>query len=279
VDKDDHDVVLDPCLPSGTYTLQVAGSTSGPSSTPSPVTGSGVYAELKSKIASTEAKEVFHEQRTLRLGDKVPNFQADSSKGKLDLYEYLGSSWGIFFSHPYDFTPVCTTELSRVAKLKDAWAQRNTKVIALSADTAERHIGWEKDIDECFGGAPDFPIIADPDRKISVLYGMLDQSEIDKKGMPVTVRSVFFLDPQKLVRARIDYPASTGRNFNEIIRVLDSLQLVSQYQCATPVDWNQGGEVVVLPSISDEKANEIFPKGFRKLKPYLRLTPDPQTQK
>jgi alkyl hydroperoxide reductase subunit AhpC len=165
-----------------------------------------------------------------------------------------------------------------VAKLKDAWAKRNTKVLALSVDTTEHHEGWSKDIDECFpGGAPDFPIIADHDRKISVLYGMLDQSEIDGKGLPLTVRSVYVIDPKKLIRAKIDYPASSGRNFNEIIRLLDSLQLVSQYKVATPSDWTPGGEVVVVPTLTDEEANGLFPKGFRKLKPYLRLTADPQT--
>jgi len=242
------------------------------------VTDTGVYMELKTKIASNEAKELFGGQKTLRLGDKVPNFQADSSKGKLDLYEYLGDGWGIFFSHPADFTPVCTTELAAVAKHREGWAKRNTKVLALSVDTAERHSGWEKDIAE-FGGCESFfPIVADPDRKISVAYGMLDQSEIDGKGLPLTVRSVFIIDPKKLIRARIDYPASSGRNFTEIIRMLDSLQLVSQYQVATPSDWVQGGDVVLLPQVKEEQFNELFPKGVKKLKPYLRITPDPQTK-
>jgi len=235
--------------------------------------------ELKTKIASTEAKELFTGQKTLRLGDKVPNFQADSSKGKIDLYEYLGDGWGIFFSHPADFTPVCTTELAAVGKHREGWAKRNTKVLALSVDTAEHHQGWEKDIAEYGGCESFFPIVADPERKISVLYGMLDQSEIDGKGLPLTVRSVFIIDPKKLIRARIDYPASSGRNFSEIIRVLDSLQLVSQYQVATPSDWVQGGDVVLLPSVKEEQFSQLFPKGVKKLKPYLRITPDPQTSK
>jgi len=272
VDHEGYDVVLDQHTAEGNYTLHLSSVSSIPVSGGS---GSGVYMELKPQLKTTESKEVFAAQKVLRLGDSVPNFQADSSKGKIDLYEYLGNSWGILFSHPRDFTPVCTTELSRAAKLKGEWAKRNTKVLGLSVDTAANHEGWAKDIDECFGGTPDFPLVADHDRKISVEYGMLDQSEIDGKGLPLTVRSVFFIDPKKLIRAKIDYPASTGRNFNEIIRVLDSLQLVSQYQVATPSDWQQGGEVVVLATLTDDRANELFPKGFRKLKPYLRLTPDP----
>jgi len=264
-------VVLDKFTPSGEYTLHASGS-----GTPGGTTGSTpVYMELKAKLDTPEAKKVFSEQKILRLGDQVPNFQADTTKGKIDFHEHLGKSWGILFSHPRDFTPVCTTELSRVAKLKEEWAKRNTKVLALSVDTTEHHDGWSKDIEECYGALPDFPIIADNDRKISVLYGMLDQSEIDGKGLPLTVRSVFIIDPQKLIRAKMDYPASTGRNFTEIVRVLDSLQLVSQYQVATPVDWTQGGDVVVLPSLSDDKAKEIF-REFRTLKPYLRLTADPR---
>jgi len=170
---------------------------------------------------------------------------------------------------------VCTTELSRVAKLKAEWAKRNTKVVGLSVDTLARHSEWAKDMDDVFGAHVDYPLLADDDRKISVLYGMLDKSEIDNKGLPLTVRSVFFIDPAKTIRARLDYPASTGRNFDEVLRILDSLLLVSAHLVATPVDWQKGGEVVIHPSVTDERATELFPKGYKKLKMYLRLTPDP----
>jgi len=235
------------------------------------------YSELKAKLTTPGAKEVYGSQATLRLGDPVPDFEADTTIGKIKFHEWLGSSWGILFSHPRDFTPVCTTEIGKMAELQAEWDKRDTKVTVLSVDTVEHHQGWIKDVEDVSppGTKVKFPLIADPDRKLSVLYGMLDQSEIDKEGLPLTVRSVFFIDPKKLVRTKLDYPASTGRNFDEILRILDSLQTVSYHQCATPVNWRRGGEVVVHPSLSDDKAKEVFPKGFKKLTNYLRLTADP----
>jgi len=208
---------------------------------------------------------------SIKLGDIAPNFQSDSSLGNLDFYEFLGNSWGILFSHPADYTPVCTTELGMTSKLKSEFEKRNTKVLALSVDDAEDHRGWIKDINETQNTDVDFPIIADKDKKVSELYDFIHPNA----SVSATVRSLLIIDPEKKVRLIITYPASTGRNFNEIIRVLDSLQLVDSHQVATPVNWNDGEDVIVPPAISTEDARNIFPKGVTEVKPYLRFTPQP----
>jgi len=208
----------------------------------------------------------------LQLGDTVPNFQAQTTQGDIDFYDFLGDSWGVLFSHPKDFTPVCTTELGEVAKLKGEFDARNTKVIGLSVDPLESHLSWEGDIEETQGQAVNFPMIADPDRKVAELYGMIHPKASDT----LTVRSVYVIDPAKKLRLTLTYPASTGRDFKEILRVLDSLQLTDRYQVATPVNWKPGDDVIVATSMSDEDAKVNFPKGFRTLKPYLRLTPNPE---
>lgn len=208
---------------------------------------------------------------SLRLGDTAPDFQADSSAGTINFYDYLGDSWGILFSHPADYTPVCTTELGFTSKLKPEFDKRNTKVLALSVDSAEDHRGWIKDINETQGTEVEFPIIADKDRKISELYGFIHPNA----SATATVRSLLIIDPQKKVRLIITYPASTGRNFDEIFRVLDSLQLVDSEKIATPVNWKDGDDVIVPPTISTEDARKIFPKGVTEVKPYLRYTPQP----
>jgi len=207
----------------------------------------------------------------IRLGDEAPNFIAETTDGKLDLYEYLGDGWGVLFSHPKDFTPVCTTELGAVAKLKDQFAKRNTKVLAVSVDPIESHKGWVNDINETQSTTVNFPIIADPDRTVADLYGMIHPNASDT----VTVRSVFIIGPDKKVKLTLTYPQSTGRNFQEILRVLDSLQLTAGYSVSTPADWKDGDDVIIAPAISDEDAKTKFPKGFKALKPYLRLTPQP----
>jgi alkyl hydroperoxide reductase subunit AhpC len=209
---------------------------------------------------------------SLHIGSIAPNFQQDSTHGPVDLYGYLGSSWGILFSHPKDFTPVCTTELGRAAKLKDEFAKRNVKLLAVSVDDVESHFRWVADIEETQGAGLNFPLLADADRKVSALYDMIHREANDT----LTVRSVFIIDHNKKIRALITYPASTGRNFEEILRVVDSLQLTDDYKVATPADWKDGDEVVIVPSLQD--ANELaqrFPKDFRAVKPYLRLTPQP----
>lgn len=208
---------------------------------------------------------------SIKLGDTAPNFQSDSSLGNLDFYEYLGDSWGILFSHPADYTPVCTTELGMTSKLKSEFENRKTKVLALSVDDAEDHRSWIKDINETQNTNVDFPIIADKDRKVSELYDFIHPNA----SVSATVRSLLIIDPEKKVRLIITYPASTGRNFNEIIRVLDSLQLVDSHKIATPVNWNDGDDVIVPPAISTEDARKIFPKGVTEVKPYLRFTPQP----
>ncbi len=208
---------------------------------------------------------------SIKLGDIAPNFQADSSLGELDFYNFLGDSWGILFSHPADYTPVCTTELGMTSKLKSEFDKRNTKVIALSVDDAEDHRGWIKDINETQNCAVDFPIIADKNKKVSEMYDFIHPNA----SATATVRSLLIIDPEKKVRLIITYPASTGRNFNEILRVLDSLQLTDNYKVATPVNWNDGDDVIVPPAISTEDARGIFPKGVTELKPYLRYTPQP----
>ncbi len=209
---------------------------------------------------------------TLRLGDTAPDFRQDSSAGPILFHEWLGTSWGVLFSHPADFTPVCTTELGLTARLKAEFARRNVKVIALSVDPVESHERWIADIDETQSTHVDFPIIADPDRRVATLYDMIHPNA----SATHTVRSLFVIDPQKRVRLIITYPASTGRNFDEILRVIDSLQLTDNHSVATPGNWKPGEDVVILPSLQDPAVlAEKFPRGFRALKPYLRLTPQP----
>lgn len=209
---------------------------------------------------------------SLRLGDIAPDFERDSSEGRIRLHEWLGDSWGVLFSHPADFTPVCTTELGFTAKLKDQFAQRGVKVLALSVDPVESHLKWIDDINETQDTRVNFPIIADADRKVSELYDLIHPNANDT----LTVRSLFIIDPNKKVRLIITYPASTGRNFNEILRVIDSLQLTDEHKVATPANWEDGDEVVIVPSLKDEEEiKRRFPKGYRAVKPYLRLTPQP----
>ncbi len=209
---------------------------------------------------------------SLRLGDTAPDFQQDSSLGPIRFHEWLGDSWGILFSHPADFTPVCTTELGFTAKLADEFKKRNVKVIALSVDPVESHKRWIEDINETQKTVVNFPIIADADRKVSELYDLIHPNA----STTATVRSLFVIDPQKKVRLTITYPASTGRNFNEILRVVDSLQLTEYHSVATPANWQDGDDVVIVPSITDpEVLKAKFPKGYTAIKPYLRLTPQP----
>jgi alkyl hydroperoxide reductase subunit AhpC len=208
---------------------------------------------------------------SLRIGDEAPNFKAKTSLGDIDFYEYLGDSWGVLFSHPADYTPVCTTELGKTASLKDEFEKRNVKVIALSTDSAESHIGWINDINETQNVEVTFPIIGDEDRKISEAYDMIHPNA----SLTATVRSLFIIGPDKKIKLIISYPASTGRNFQEILRVIDSLQLTAYHSVATPADWQDGEQVVVLPSIKTEDIPAKFPKGFVEVKPYLRLTPQP----
>lgn len=207
----------------------------------------------------------------LRLGDTAPNFTAKTSNGIIDFHEFLGDSWGILFSHPADFTPVCTTELGKTAKLTNEFIARNTKVLALSVDGVDSHHEWIKDINETQDTQVNFPIIADEDRSISELYDMIHPNA----SATLTVRSLFIIAPDKTIKLMITYPASTGRNFQEILRVLDSLQLTANYSVATPADWKHGEDVVVVPAIKTEDIPAKFPKGFKEVKPYLRLTPQP----
>jgi alkyl hydroperoxide reductase subunit AhpC len=208
---------------------------------------------------------------SLKLGDFAPDFTAQTTKGTIHFYEWLGSSWGVLFSHPADFTPVCTTELGTVSKLSDEFEKRNVKTIALSVDGLDSHYGWIEDINETQETKVDFPIIADPDFNISNLYGMIHPNASDK----FTVRSVFVIGPDKKVKLTLTYPASTGRNFDELLRVIDSLQLTANYSVATPANWKHGEEVVITPAISDEVAKDKFPKGFKIIRPYLRVTEQP----
>lgn len=208
---------------------------------------------------------------SIKLGDIAPNFQAETSQGPIDFYEYLGDSWGVLFSHPADFTPVCTTELGQVAKLKKEFDKRNVKVIALSVDPIESHDKWIKDINETQHTEVNFPIIADSDRKVSLLYDMIHPGAAEK----TTVRSVFIIGPDKKVKLTLTYPPSTGRNFSEILRVIDSLQLTAHHSVATPADWKQGEDVVILPSVPDADIPTKFPLGATYIKPYLRTTPQP----
>lgn len=208
---------------------------------------------------------------SLRLGDIAPNFTAKSSLGDLDFYEFLGNSWGILFSHPADYTPVCTTELGRTAALKEEFEKRGVKVLALSVDPVDKHVGWIKDINETQHVSVEFPIIADEDRKVSELYDFIHPNA----SATLTVRSLVIIAPDKTVKLIITYPASTGRNFVEVLRVVDSLQLTANYSVATPANWNQGENVIVVPAISTEDAIKKFPKGVELVKPYLRYTPQP----
>ncbi|MXV50260.1 peroxiredoxin [Pedobacter sp. HMF7647] len=208
---------------------------------------------------------------SLRLGDIAPNFKALTSEGEIDFYDYAGDSWVVLFSHPADYTPVCTTELGRTASLKDEFEKRNVKVLALSVDPIDKHHGWIKDINETQNVEVNFPIIADEDRKIAEAYDMIHPNA----SLTATVRSLFIIAPDKTIKLTITYPASTGRNFQEILRVIDSLQLTANYSVATPADWKEGEDVVVVPAIKTEDIPAKFPKGFREVKPYLRLTPQP----
>ena len=208
----------------------------------------------------------------LRLGDIAPDFTQESTEGKINFHQWLGNSWGVLFSHPKDFTPVCTTELGAVAKLKSEFDKRNVKVIALSVDPVPSHSEWVKDINETQNARMNFPILADADRKVSNLYDMIHPNANDT----LTVRSVFIVDPKKKIRLILTYPASTGRNFAELLRVIDSLQLTDNYSVATPADWQQGGDCVIVPSLTDPAVlKEKFPKGYKEVKPYLRMTPQP----
>ena len=209
---------------------------------------------------------------SLRLGDIAPDFEQDSSEGRIKFHEWLGNSWGVLFSHPADYTPVCTTELGLTAKLKDEFAKRNVKAIALSVDSVESHKGWINDINETQNTSVNFPIIADPDRKVSQLYDMIHPNASET----FTVRSLFVIDPNKKIRLTITYPASTGRNFNEVLRMIDSLQLTDSHSVATPGNWQDGDDVVIVPSLKDEEVlKQKFPKGYKAVRPYLRLTPQP----
>lgn len=210
---------------------------------------------------------------TIRLGDIAPDFTAESSLGKINLYNYLGDGWGILFSHPADFTPVCTTELGTASKFKEEFDKRNVKMLALSVDGVASHHEWIKDINETQHTTVNFPIIADEDKKVSSLYDMIHPNADNN----LTVRSVYIIAPDKTVKLIITYPASTGRNFHELLRVIDSLQLTAYHKVATPANWNHGEDVVVSPSIPTEEARNIFTKGVEEIKPYLRMTPDPST--
>jgi thioredoxin-dependent peroxiredoxin len=216
----------------------------------------------------------------LHLGDEAPDFTAESTEGTIKFHEYLGDSWGVLFSHPKDFTPVCTTELGYMAKIKPEFDKRNVKILGLSVDPLEKHNGWAADIEETQGTAPNYPLIADSDFNVAKLYDMLPAST---SGDPntrtaadnMTVRNVFVIGPDKKVKLILVYPMSTGRNFDEVLRVIDSLQLTANYSVSTPVNWQEGDDVIIAPAISDEDAKAKFPKGWKAVKPYLRLTPQP----
>ncbi len=211
---------------------------------------------------------------SLRLGDIAPNFKAKTTEGEIDFYEFLGDNWGILFSHPADYTPVCTTELGRTALLKEEFEKRKVKVLAVSVDTLDKHFGWVKDINETQNCNVDFPIIADDEREVADLYGMIHPNASET----ATVRSLFVIGPDKKIKLMITYPASTGRNFHEVLRVIDSLQLTSKHSLATPADWKKGEDAIVVPAVSTEDAIKKFPKGVRVIKPYLRYTPVPDEE-
>jgi alkyl hydroperoxide reductase subunit AhpC len=207
----------------------------------------------------------------IQLGDTAPDFTQESTEGPLNFYEWAGDSWVILFSHPKDFTPVCTTELGAVARLAPEFAKRNVKPLGLSVDKLTDHAGWSKDIEETQGAALNFPLLADADRKVADLYGMIHPNADNT----MTVRSVYIIGPDKKVKLMLTYPASTGRNFNEILRVIDSLQLTADYKVATPADWQQGNDCIIVPAVTNDEATTLFPKGFKEVKPYLRTTPQP----
>ena len=209
---------------------------------------------------------------SLQLGDKAPDFKAETTQGPIQFHDWIGNGWAVLFSHPKDFTPVCTTELGAVAKLKPKFEKRNVKVIGLSVDSVSDHRRWAGDIEETQGKALNFPLIGDPERKISDLYDMIHPNANDT----LTVRSVFVIGPDKKIKLMITYPASTGRNFDEILRVIDSLQLTAKHQVATPVNWKHGEDVIIVPSLSDDDARKKFPKGWKALKPYLRIVKQPK---
>jgi len=209
---------------------------------------------------------------SLRLGDTAPDFHAETTQGLISFHEWLGDQWGVLFSHPRDFTPVCTTELGYVARLKPEFEKRGVKAIGLSVDPVESHAGWLRDIEATQGHAVNFPIVADPDRKVADLYGMIHPAH----DQVHTVRTVFVIDPKKTIRLLITYPQTTGRNFDEILRVIDSLQLTDSHKVATPVNWQQGEDVIIVPTVSDDEARTKFPQGWKALTPYLRLTPQPK---
>ena len=208
---------------------------------------------------------------SLRLGDEAPNFTIESTEGEIQFHQWLGTGWGILFSHPADYTPVCTTELGTVAKLKEEFAKRDVKVAALSVDSLDDHKEWVNDINETQNTLVDYPIIADPDRTVANLYDMIHPNALDN----MTVRSVFIIGPDKKIKLMLTYPASTGRNFAELLRVIDSLQLTANYSVATPANWKDGEDCIITPAVSNEQAKEKFPKGFTEVKPYLRVTPQP----
>lgn len=207
----------------------------------------------------------------LRLGDEAPNFTAETTEGSINFHEWIGDNWAVLFSHPKDFTPVCTTELGEVAKIKEQFNKRGVKVMGLSVDPMSDHKEWIKDINETQNTTVNFPMIADPEKKVATLYDMIHPNALDN----LTVRSVFIVGPDKKVKLMITYPASTGRNFDEVLRVIDSLQLTAKHSVATPVNWKDGEDCIVVPSLSDEEAKKKFPKGFTTVKPYLRYTPQP----
>ncbi|MGI4959586.1 MAG: peroxiredoxin [Janthinobacterium lividum] len=211
---------------------------------------------------------------TIQLGQVAPDFEQDTTQGRIRFHEWLGNSWGVLFSHPKDFTPVCTTELGMVARLGPEWVKRNVKVIGLSVDPVDSHHEWEKDIEETQGSGVDFPMIADPDRTVSTLYGMVHPLA----DPSLTVRTVFVIDPNKKVRLSLTYPPSAGRNFDEVLRVIDSLQLTDSHKVTTPANWQSGDDVIIAPSVSDETAKGMFPDGWKTLKPYLRMVKQPSAR-
>jgi thioredoxin-dependent peroxiredoxin len=208
----------------------------------------------------------------IRLGDDAPDFTAETTEGTINFHEWLGDSWGVLFSHPKDYTPVCTTELGYMAKIKPEFDKRNVKIVGLSVDPLDKHEGWAKDIEETQGAAPNYPLISDPDKKVADLYDMIHPNASDT----ATVRSVFVIGPDKKVKLSITYPQSTGRNFDEILRVIDSLQLTAKHKVSTPVNWQRGEDVIIIPAVSDEEAKEKYPEGWKTVKPYLRLVPQPR---
>ena len=208
----------------------------------------------------------------IRLGDDAPDFTAETTEGTIKFHEWLGDSWGVLFSHPKDYTPVCTTDLGYMAKIKPEFDKRNVKIVGLSVDPLDKHEGWAKDIEETQGAAPNYPLISDPDKKVADLYDMIHPNASDT----ATVRSVFVIGPDKKVKLTITYPQSTGRNFDEILRVIDSMQLTAKHKVSTPVNWQSGEDVIIIPAVSDEEAKERFPDGWKTVKPYLRLVPQPK---